>query len=172
MILNNYFQYKAAIADKYYTVGENKTVTTSAKALDGTTLSINVGSAGAAYPFGSNFSDRVNLEARLGTGDTAPLEDGYALNTDVTSSFNVSLSQSLSFDNGKFKTVILITALNSTSSDITLKELGICKAFTTQGTAPPAAADPRCLFVHQILDEPVTVEAYGSKTLSFEWEES
>ena len=172
MILNNYSQYKAAIADKYYTTGTNKSVTTAAKALDGTALSITIGSAGAAYQYGANFADRVNLEARVGTGDTAPVESGYSLNNDVTSSFSISLSQSLSFEDGEFKTVILITLINTTESDITLKELGICKAFTTQGTLPPPSTDPRCLFVHEILEEPVTVEAYGTKTLAFEWGES
>lgn len=173
MILDNYWQYKAAVSDKYYSSGGNTNIVTAVKDLEGNTVNIKL--IGNSYSLGyiSNFSDRCNLEARVGTGDTDPVATNYALNNDVTSSFTLTLTQSLSYEDGTYKTVILIDAQNNSSSDITLKEVGICKAISwSYGDIPPYEYDPRCLFIHHILDEPVTVEAHGTKSLTFEWDQS
>lgn len=173
MILDNYWNYKAAVSDKFYYAGSNVLIQNACVDLEGNAVEIRWASAGEANYFGKNFSDRVLLEARIGTGDTEPTAADYSLDTDVTSSFTMSLTQSLSYEDGLYKTIIFISATNNSANDITVKEIGVCKAILPKDSSGDLYPyDPRILFVRHILDEAVTVPSHGSRTFTFEWDQS
>ena len=169
MILNNYYKYLKATCDQHYIAGSgNYDIQTYCQDMDGTqNIAIMAGSQGADYSFGANFNIRENIHAVVGTGDTEPTSSDYALDTPISlSSYTENISYSAD-DNG-FKTTIVISGINNTSSSITIKEIGTYKrVYNSSGYLIQ-----NILFTRTLLDTPITVPAYGNVSLIFEWIEA
>lgn len=175
MILNNYWKYLNAVL-------------TNDRMLSDTALSTNlVDITGAAVsmvfdcPGGdSGNKSKANNNCRL---DRKPLirvgteeiegsitSDAYALgSSDVTSSFTVSEPQiTLSYDADGFHKLYTASFTNNTSTDITIKTVGIGKdIFWTWGNSDVKSV----LFGIITLTESVTIPAGTSKTIVVEWTE-
>ena len=101
----------------------------------------------------------------VGTGTTAPTEDDYKLESQITSGISSSVNRDNGMDsNGNPYVQYDITITNTSSSSITISEIGYQQkiyATTTQGGT--SASDRTCLFDRTVLDEPVTIPSgsYG-----------
>lgn len=112
---------------------------------------------------------KTNFEMRVGSGTAAPTATDYALGNDITSYFsNTSLQvDSISTTNG-LQTTYIFSGTNSTSSDLTITEIGLAKKFLTTDHSTNGSV---CLLTKNLLDNPITVAAGDNFTLTFEWVE-
>lgn len=174
MVLDNYWQIK--FASSQYSMwqegGAGKFVTASIKALNGTTISTIQcsfnGVMNSIYNALKMYALRSNLGARLGTGNTEPTSSDYALDSDITSSIgSLNVTTSVGGDSG-LVTNIVISGINTTASEIVIKELGIYinSAFTMDGTSYDV------LIVRELLEQPLAVPAGKGFTLVFKWVEA
>jgi len=111
-----------------------------------------------------NASYLMNVEIRLGTGNTAATTSDYNLENDITSSLNMSTYVAGNASNDGIHVVFTIGGTNTTSSDVVIKEIGFIKNFyisTNTNTTPS-------LFNRTVLDTPETIEA--GENFSFVYE--
>lgn len=176
MILNNYWKYL-------------NTVLTNDRLLSDTILNTNlVDITGAAVsmtfdcPGGdSGNKSKANNNCRLDRNpimrvSTEEIEgsitsDAYTLgSSDVTSSFTISNPQiSLSYDANGFHKLYTASFTNNTSTDITIKTVGIGKDILWTWSN---GSTKSVLFGIITLTESVTIPAGTSKTIVVEWTES
>lgn len=136
------------------------------------------GSTAECYGFASssrfncdNWSLKTSLSMRVGVGDTEPEFTDYALGSDITSSIaNTVITTTTTADGPKVKTVITMSGRNSSSSAITITEVGITKNIVVAYLNYWAKKE--VLMVKELLEEPIEVPGNGSFSLTFSWEEA
>lgn len=115
---------------------------------------------------------RDGLVVTVGTGTTSPTRGDFKLENDVTASFsNYSTTVNVSVEDGKYVTTISFGGTNSTSSNITLTEFGICKQILVNYVKDGTYYSPNILFVHEIFKTPIVVSAYSGFTRTITWVE-
>lgn len=108
---------------------------------------------------------------QIGTGNTAATEDDYKLETQITNGMSAS-SPALTCNvdsSGNPYLEYLFTITNTTSSDITVREIGYVQQFRladTQG-ASQSSANRYLLLDRTVLDTPVTVPANDSAAIKY-----
>ena len=115
-----------------------------------------------------------SLSVRVGTGTTEVDEEDYCLDTDVTSSFSqiaLSVQPSVSADGHQVVTISW-TGTNTTSNNITIKEIGLVKSLpmfisnTIATSQLDSVSYENILIARHILEEPVTINAGDSGTIT------
>ena len=105
---------------------------------------------------------------RVGSGDSPVAYSDYALNTDVTSSFDtIQTSFTVSYsDDGKLQYLCSFSGRNSTGSDITIKEVAIIKNLYLYNSNSvrytnivPSTHKHACMVARHLLEQPVTIPA-------------
>ena len=174
MVLDNYWQIKYASSQysMWQPGGTGYFVDTSIKTLTGVDITrVQCSFSGYMnniYNALKMYALRSNLMVRLGTGSTEPTSSDYALENDITSGIgSLRVTTGVGGDNG-LVTNIVISGINTTESEIVIKELGIYinSAFTMDGTSYDV------LLVRELLDEPLSVPAGKGFTLTFRWVEA
>lgn len=142
-----------------------------------TNSSISYGSYSGKGPAiqNANFCILKDLTALVGSGTTTPAYDDYKLGTDKTSSFtSVSTSTNIVVNaQGKVELTVVWTGTNSTSTAITISEVGLKKtlyrSYTASGTLEHVSS-MECLIAHDLLDSPITVPAGAGVTVTIKLE--
>jgi hypothetical protein len=145
----------------------------SVKDVGGTTRYINYCNNNSfPYAIASSVSFNTNVAGiQVGTGSTAATEDDYKLETQITSGVRASsTTQTCGVDSsGNPYLEYLFTLTNTTSSDITVREIGYVQQFRladTQGGSQSSTA--RYLLLDRtVLDTPVTVPANDSAAIKY-----
>lgn len=102
-----------------------------------------------------NASYLKNMGIILGTGDTAATAADYNLESDITSSLSLSVSVSGNAADDGIHVVFSIGGTNGTGAEVTIKEIGIIKAFYTSSSTSTI----NVLLNRTVLDEPITLAA-------------
>lgn len=98
----------------------------------------------------------------LGTGDTAPTEDDYALASRITTGLTASAPvQSNGVDeSGNPYKQLIFTLTNTTSADIVVKEIGYVQSLRSgYVNSPTVITNNRFMLDRTVLSSPVTVPA-------------
>ena len=192
MFLRNYSEWQRALGiSDIYTGNTGNTATnvyTSMQNLAGNIehhylVGVNGGYAMFSYTEWGNSVNRItlfkkSLSVRVGTGATDVDEEDYQLEADVTSSFTqvaLSVQPSVSADGHQIITITW-TGMNNSANDITIKEIGLVKSFpmfvsSSIGTSQLGAiVSENILIARYILEEPVTINAGDSGTISIKIE--
>jgi len=108
---------------------------------------------------------------QIGTGNTAATEDDYKLETQITNGMSAS-SPALTCDvdsSGNPYIEYLFTLTNTTSSDITVREIGYVQQFRLADTQGGSfSSTSRYLLLDRtVLDTPVTVPANDSAAIKY-----
>lgn len=99
----------------------------------------------------------------IGSGDTAPTENDYTLETQITGiSATQSFSTVVDAENEKYVLRYDYTITNDTGNDITIKEIGLFARFSTTGTkgSTPSSSnsDKKSVMIDRtLLDTPVVI---------------
>lgn len=104
----------------------------------------------------------------IGTGQIQPSD--YCLFNDITSDIsNLEFEVMHSTLDNKFSSIINISGINNTGSEITITELGITKTFIINTTGAQGAP---IMLAKLLLNRPVTVPANGAFAFTIEWDEA
>lgn len=106
---------------------------------------------------------------RLGTGTTAPTENDYSLESVITSGLSASVnSSSIRNSSGNIETIFAVTVTNTSTSDITIGEIGyygLQPMHTSEGSA--ASSNYAIMYDRTLLNAPVTIGAGDSATINY-----
>ena len=132
-----------------------------------------------AYTLGSeNQRLFVNLTVELGGGTTTPTVNDYMLESSLmTWISDYSQTINMNSDGESVTITMLLNGRNTNVNPITINEIGIYKEFYYSVTAYGGGirineAKKKTLFVREILNSPIIVEANDSFVLPFQWVES
>ena len=166
MLTNNYYLIQEHYAVKGYTTTVEQPIA-GTKSTDGQEYHF---FGGASWGQGTNLngSPRAGLSIVLGEGNTAPALTDYCLEDDVTSSLNLSCVVNTGSDGGALKTVLTVSGINTTGSEITIKEFGIVKSCVLYSNSYMYQSKP-FLYARELLRTPKVVGAGEPFTLTFEW---
>ncbi len=107
---------------------------------------------------------------RIGTGSGQIQPSDYCLFNDVTSSIsNLEFSVVHSTLDNKFSSIINISGLNNSESEIVISELGITKTFIINDSG--GTSDP-VMLAKLTLNRPVIVPPSGAFAFTIEWDEA
>lgn len=165
MLVNNYYLIQSYFAKNGYINGAQGVSLPGTKSITGDTQLIYVGYAYSST-MNKNGSPRADLSIRLGTGDTPPELTDYCLETDISSSLNLSCAVNTGAENGAIKTVLTVSGTNSSASEVTLKEFAIIKQI--RGNDSPSTTI-EYMIARGLLNEPKVVGAGEPFTITFEW---
>ena len=170
MILNNYWNYKAAIESTPLTYNGNRQTSCGLYDLSGTSKDVATGAVNMSSALMNNYSLKTSLGILLGSGDTEPSGTDYCLANNITTSFSsLSASISTSGDGNAQRTVVTISGIWSGGSATTLREIGIKKNILVS-TYDSSTAD--ILFIRHMLDQPIDLAPGQSLSVTFEWVEA
>ena len=171
MILNNYWNIKG------YTLKNSPVGGSSYATVDIGLKDLSGNSAGFPYQVnGSNLSSITpnwvafyNAGAKIGTGTTEPAADDYDIESDCTSSFsNFTVTVNANAGDGDLTTVVTISGINASGSDITISEVLIYRQLYN----PMLSQQPLIAILHEKLKTPVTVAAgEGLPPIVLTWKE-
>ena len=188
MFLRNYCEWQRAVGiSSAYTSESGSTAPNVYATLQNLTgnlaknylVGVNGGYAMFSYQKFGDALDRLTifkkaLSMRVGTGTTEVDEEDYCLDTDVTSSFSqiaLSVQPSVSADGHQVVTISW-TGTNTTSNNITIKEIGLVKSLpmfisnTIATSQLDSVSYENILIARHILEEPVTINAGDSGTIT------
>lgn len=123
------------------------------------------GSTETTYPIPSMYNLRTSYSAKqcgviLGTGTTPVSFNDYKLSGDIISTFNYSAQVSKGADESGMYITAVYTITNTSSSPITIGEIGIMN--NTTSTSTSASDGKYCILLERtVLETPVTIEAGG-----------
>lgn len=104
----------------------------------------------------------------IGTGQIQPSD--YCLFNDITSGIgNLEFEVIHSTLDNKFSSIINISGINNTGSEIIITELGITKTFIIDTDGTQGAP---IMLAKLLLNRPVTVPANGAFAFTIEWDEA
>lgn len=107
----------------------------------------------------------------LGTGDTAPTENDYALESKISSGITASTPtrQYNKDNNGNPYLTLMFTVTNTTSSDIIVKEIGFVQSayLATNMGSSQSSNGTHILLDRTILSQPVTIPANDSAAIKY-----
>lgn len=168
MILNNYWEWITQISKNLGLNQGGLSVDTAIKDLSGITKQLFVRAANSAQhltAINRNLQFRGDLVVLLGKGTTEVTIDDYCLADDITDLItNKSTSVEVTSDEN-LKTIIVVTGTNLTDETIIIKEIGIKKTLTEDGSNHTYDT----LLARKILDTPLEVPSNRHFTLTFEW---
>lgn len=111
---------------------------------------------------------RKELSIKVGSGNTAPTLEDYGLETPIANTdMTVTTVWSTTNGNTSIETTGLVTLSNISESDITVKEIILTKGVRQNNPN----ADVDVAFFREVLENPITVGAGESKTISVLWKE-
>jgi len=137
------------------------------------------GDSGYTSPYFTGYPSTVDTGVRfsassqgihVGTGDTAPTEDDYNLESTVTSGLSSSSpSATRDADNdGNPFVEFLFTLTNTTGSDIVIKEIGYFQKIIFNTTyKSTSSSDTVVMLDRTVLSTPVTVPANDSAAVKY-----
>ena len=167
MILTNYWKWLDGV--NTYASETATARSLGIKNLSGTTVNLLTGPGGDSNLYAPrNSSFPYNLFVRVGTGTGEPTSSDYALGTDVTSSMTGMSFSCATTSNDSLKRTITCSGSNSTSSAITITEVGIGKSIYPANSSSMEDV----LFAIVKLDTPVTVPGNGNFSITFDWTEA
>ncbi len=105
---------------------------------------------------------------RLGTGTTAPTENDYALESIIASGMTATVITSSARVNGNIETIFAVTVTNTSTSDITIGEIGyygVQPMYTSEGST--ASSNSTIMYDRTLLNAPVTIGAGDSATINY-----
>lgn len=106
----------------------------------------------------------------VGSGNTAPTEDDYDLESEITSGLTANTAAPIfNVDaDGNPYIDIVFTLTNTTASDITVREVGYVQQNMTASTlGSPVNDSARLLMDRTLLDSPVIVPANGAAAIKY-----
>lgn len=126
----------------------------------------------SGFPFNVTHSVSLNNSTGtgilLGTGTEQPSEDDYQLSNMITSGITSAVTYQFGADNGNPYIEYLISLTNTTSSDITISEIGYSQAINSGTTVGSSNLGARgCLLDRTLLSTPVTVPANDSAAIKY-----
>lgn len=122
------------------------------------------------YGYGYYYSllMRKALAIKVGTGNTAPTLADYGLETPIaTTDMTVTTVWSTTNSGSSIETTGAVTLTNISEADITVKEIVLTK--TVKQNSPSDDAD--VAFFREVFENPITIGAGESKTLTVLWKE-
>ena len=164
MLVNNYYLIQSYFDKNGFTGGgsDSTTISGTKDYIDGQNCPMGTG---ALYA-NSNACTRRLLSVVLGTGNTAPSLMDYQLENDISSSLSLSCSVNTGAENGTIKTVLAISGINGTNSEVTIKEFGIIKEYYAN---KGGFQNVKHLIARELLKTPKVVGAGEPFTITFEW---
>lgn len=111
----------------------------------------------------------TNAGIWIGTGSDSPTENDYNLKSRITSGLTASTpttTQGVDSDGNPYLTY-LFTLTNTTSSDITVSEIGYVQNGGASSAIGESTSLDRFLLDRTVLDSPVTVPAGGSAAIEY-----
>jgi hypothetical protein len=169
MILNNYWKYLNAILtiSPWDVTGDQNI---GLVALGGEAGWIDLGSDQYRGAVNRNFNTGTVV---VGTGDTAPNANDYALANDCTSSIsNLNYTINSAGTDGLNRT-ITITGFNNSSDTLTIKEVGYAKTVQTyEWHTEDHEKTKNILMCRVLLNEPLEVAAGASFLINLAWNEA
>lgn len=163
MILTNYWKLMQEL-DNASNTTEYLTMQNDIYADDGNTI------PDVYYGYGYYYSllMRKALTIKVGSGDTAVTVHDYGLDTPIAGTdMTVTTVWSTTNSDSSIETTGAVTLNNISASDITVKEIILTKTIRTNSTN----TDEDIAFFREVLENPVTVPAGTSKTLTVLWKE-
>jgi hypothetical protein len=124
----------------------------------------------------STFVTHLNIQYNynpgfiFGSGNTAPTEDDYFLERQITSGLSVVLTgTSRGVDsNGKLYMEFLFTVTNTSSANVTIAEMGLISQWSCCTSASATTAGNNNILVDRtVLDTPVTIEPNDSAAIRY-----
>ena len=127
------------------------------------------------FPVAINHAMQINSTQTaqgvyVGTGSTAPTADDYKLEAVIASGITASdPSRYVNVDSdGNPYIQLIYTLTNTTSSDITINEIGYIQTMRTSNTAGTSATAASYLMLDRtVLSTPVTVPANGTAAIKY-----
>ena len=178
MFLRNYDNYMATLMlglannddiNEYITVNATQTYTfgSSSEFSDGNITGKSTN--GSVRPIYVGFT---RYSICMGTGNTPVTYDDYRLSGDVISYKLALVKRTVAWDseNKKFKHTAIYTCTNTGESDVTISEWGIFRPLTNDGNIASTYNNNDSwitLMFREVLDEPVTIAAGTTGTLTF-----
>lgn len=164
MMLNNYWKIRSFF-NKTYIANDSNTYNIGLVDISGNSIGI----LRSSNMSPNNSCLRVGLKALLGIGDTAVSSNDYCLDNDVTASItNLQITVSDAADDAKEITIITITGVNNSGSDINIKEIGLSKNIIYNYAY---GYNSDVLLVRSVLNNPITILNGNSFTIPLEWTE-
>ena len=167
MILNNYYKWLGA-NQRYSIQADATSQDVGLKAIDGENALMLCGN-----PYGNNSSwwgalaqtrSIDNCALCIGTGENTYESGDYCLVNDITANLSgVQYTKGYSYDNN-FTRLFTITFTNSTSSEITVTEIGIKKVIYSD---PTRYKDVMMAIIQ--LDDPISVPVGATATVAVTW---
>lgn len=166
MVLQNYWGFLACIQTKIWT---NEPSGNVGKDVGGVSVGVMLtGSSGYVGNIQSNgriLNDGMSLRLGTGTGTVSPTD--YALFNDVSDSISQqSLIVTANGTSDGCEFIYQYLGTNLTENDITVTEVGLAKTYRSA-----QYTESTILFAKVILDEPITVPAGRSVSLTFMFKE-
>lgn len=170
MILKNYWKWLNAFTTIPIHGADNYRVYVNIQGLDGLYYSLGVSSISTTQLARAAANLNLhNLTPRFGTGQSTITENDYCLANDITNSINdISIALIDSVTNGVSR-IFAIRGTNSTSSSITITQIGL--VMPLRSTTDTPSPDYNALFSVVTLNNPITVGAGDSFSISVEWTE-
>lgn len=126
---------------------------------------------GALYNTFNPQTALTNSGVHFGSSDIAPSEDDYHLKEPITSGFNSSLvtSERGVDGTGKPYSVLSYTVTNRTSSNMTIKEIGIItwNIVCCNSSTATSASNDNILVDRTVLNSPVVIEPNQTATIRY-----
>lgn len=116
-----------------------------------------------------NWSMRMGLSVKLGSGTTEVTPNDYYLDTAIADGnfTNLALTASSSGGSGKIETVFTITGINASNSTLNITEIAIIKnLYYSNGSSNPV------MIMRGLLSEPLSVPAGEGFTINYKWDEA
>lgn len=117
-----------------------------------------------------NIQYNYNAGFSFGSGNTAPTEDDYFLESQITSGLSSVLTgSSRGVDsNGKLYMEYLFTVTNTSNANITIAEMGITSSWSVCTSASATSASNNNILIDRtVLDTPVTIEPNNSAAIRY-----
>lgn len=131
---------------------------------------------GAAYNQPTNYISgaltATSSGVALGSGTTAPTEDDYTLENQVTGlSATITKTLQLNTETFEYSNVLTIVITNPSATDVVINEVGYFTTSgtnTTRGSSVGSNSNAKSFMIDRtILDEPLTVPANDSSVLQY-----
>ena len=170
MILNNYWAIKGFTQQNAPTASSSYATTDiGLKDLSGNAAGfpnqVNGSNTSAIAP---NWIALYNASAKVGTGTAQPAADDYDIDIDATDDFtNYTVTINSNANNGELTTVVTISGINTSGSDVTISEVLIYRELYN----PQLSQQPKIAIVHEKLSSPITVPNGSGFSLIISWKE-
>ena len=170
MILNNYWKANKIVEDLIWSNGRKDygLIGVSGTGIGAIWYARNGNTSQYNLPFYNVQLRTTNIAVRLGTGTGDITADDYSLFNDCTSNItNLAITNNTQAEDNKFSQILLITGINNSGNELTIKEVGICKKFYTNEDY----LSEDVMLAKMLLSNPVTIAAGGSFRIIVEWAE-